>query len=85
MIEYICSILPKITNAAGLAFDIIGVLLLWKFGLPEFISREGHDYLITEEINGAEKEKAKKYDKYAKGALIFIVIGFALQFISDFL
>lgn len=85
MEEYICSNLPRIINACGLISDIIGVLLLWKFGLPESISREGHDYLVTGDINESEKEKAKKYDTYAKIALLFIIIGFVLQLISDLL
>ncbi len=41
-------------NSLGLVLDIFGVILLFKFGLPESISREGHDYLITEQVNEEE-------------------------------
>ncbi|MDO9559854.1 MAG: hypothetical protein Q7I89_09260 [Syntrophales bacterium] len=85
MEEYICSNLSRLINACGLISDIVGVLLLWKFGLPESISRQGHQYLICEQTDETEIIKAKKYDKYAKAALLFIIIGFALQIISDFI
>jgi hypothetical protein len=85
MKEYVCSNLPRIINACGLISDIIGVILLWKFGLPESISRQGHQYIITEQIDETEVIKAKRYDRYAKIALSLVLSGFALQFISDFL
>ena len=84
MEKYICENLPRLINACGLIFDIIGVLLLWKFGLPESISREGHIHMVWGPDEN-EKAKAAKYDKYAKVALLLIIGGFTLQFISDFL
>lgn len=37
--------METIVNDIGLGLDIIGAVLLWKFGLPEAISREGRDYV----------------------------------------
>lgn len=85
MEKYICENLPRLVNACGLIFDIIGVLLLWKFGLPESINRSGE---ITMCFGGTDENaiaKAAKYDKYAKVALVFIIGGFTLQFISNFI
>ena len=84
MKEYICLNLPKLINASGLIFDIIGVLILWKFGLPESISKTGAQFIITEEANEEEIAKAVKYDAFAGIGLIFIITGFILQFISLF-
>ena len=84
MTEYICSNLSKLINASGLVLDIIGVILLWKFGLPESINRQGHSYICWDGVDTEEINKAAKYDKLAKLALTLIILGFVLQFISDF-
>jgi hypothetical protein len=85
MEKYLCENLLRLINACGLVLDIIGVLLLWKFGLPETINRRGYSYIVREQTDETEILKAEKYDRYAKIALTLIVSGFALQFISDFL
>jgi hypothetical protein len=85
MEKYICENLPRLVNACGLISDIIGVVLLWKFGIPEPVSRQGHSYICWDGTNKSEIDKAQKYDKYAKVALLLIIGGFVLQFISDFL
>lgn len=77
--------LATAVNSLGLVMDIIGVLLLWKFGLPESISREGHVTLIIEESNQAEVAKAKIYDRWALFAVGALVLGFTLQLASNFL
>lgn len=85
MEKYICENLPRLVNACGLILDIIGVLLLWKFGIPETLSRSGHSFVFFAGISKDEVIKASRYNKYAKVALTLIIGGFALQFISDFL
>ncbi len=76
-----CSI---ILNSAGLLCDITGAILLFKFGLPENISKKGHINLILEQIDENEKRKAKKYDLWGKIGLILIIIGFVFQLLSSF-
>jgi hypothetical protein len=44
----------KLVNSVGLALDIAGALLLFKFGLPEEISRSGHGALLVEQVDEAE-------------------------------
>jgi hypothetical protein len=77
--------LPQTVNSFGLAFDIIGALMIWKYGLPESISKEGHIYLIDEGIDEQEVAKAKKYERLSKVALTLLIIGFGLQLASNFL
>ncbi len=74
-----------IVNSIGLVFDIMGALLLWKYGLPEPISREGHVHLVLEQVDEDEKAKAKKYDRWSYGGLILLILGFGLQLVSNFL
>lgn len=69
-----------LVNAAGLLFDIIGVLILAKFGLPPKVNREGTFAILTEKTDNVEIKKGKKYEKLSLLALGLIILGFVLQF-----
>lgn len=47
-------------NSIGLVLDIIGALLIWKFGLPESINRDGSINLAAR-VDEEQIEKAKMY------------------------
>jgi len=66
----------------GLSYDILGVILIWRFGLPEFIDRKGHIHIITEKIDEKEVEKAKTYDQVSRIGLMLLVGGFAYQILA---
>lgn len=70
-------------NDFGLFLDIIGALLVFKFGLPASIDREGYTHIITEQVNEAEINKARLYDRWGRFGLFLLVVGFALQLISN--
>ena len=76
--------LAKIANSVGLLLDVVGVLLLFKFGLPEDVRRKGESYLLLEETDEADIAKGRRYDFWAKVALGLVVLGFVLQLISNF-
>jgi len=75
----------SIVNSLGLILDIIGALLLLKYGIPNKIDPEGHINLILEQEDEAEKEKAKVYKKWSDRAVRLIVLGFVVQLVSNFL
>lgn len=72
-------------NSFGLLLDIVGVMLIWRFGLPEPILRSGAKYLITGMIDEKEKEKAEHFHTLSKVGLGLVIIGFVLQLVSNFL
>jgi len=72
-------------NSAGLVLDIVGALLLWKYGLPEAINRDGAVHLVLEQTSTEEIAKARYYDGIAKIALTLLILGFALQLLSNFM
>ena len=77
--------LAKIINSLGLLFDIVGVVLLFCYGLPpEGVSRTGAQ-LLSVGISQEAQEKAKRYVRFSWAALIFLVLGFVLQIVSNFL
>lgn len=69
----------NILNAVGLTLDIIGVVGLYHYGLipDKFLEHLDMDM-------GFPLEKAKRYVKYSKVALVIIVIGFGLQILAAF-
>lgn len=74
---------PSLLNEVGLLFDIVGVVLLWRFGLPPSVDRMGYKYIVTSDRNEAEIASAKRYDLLSHIGLGLIVVGFLLQLLSN--
>jgi hypothetical protein len=73
--------LTQILTILGLTSDIIGVLLLFKYGLIA----ELHNAILTANDIKKDKEDVKEFKKTiskSKLALILLVFGFILQLIS---
>ena len=73
----------SIINTIGLVLDLIGVLILFKFGLPSQVDKNGSIGFIMEEEDLSEKKKWHKYNCWSKIGLGFISVGFILQIISN--
>lgn len=81
----LCASLAVIINSFGLLLDIVGVILLFCYGLPpEGVSRTGGQ-LLSVGTNPEVQEKAKRYDRLSWAALFCLVMGFVLQIVSNFL
>lgn len=74
----------ELVNTVGLILDIVGVILLFRFGLPPDVSRSGGN-LLTWGVDEDEVKKGKRYDKISWTALAVIVLGFALQIVSTWM
>ncbi len=83
--ESIATHIKVIVNSLGLLFGIVGAYLIWKFGLPASIDREGHQHLITGEIDEDEVATARKFDFRSRIGLLLLIVSFALQLLSNFL
>ena len=74
-------------NSVGLFLDIGGVILLFFFGLPSRV-REGPPFLSFGEDLDSTKQREKQWKRYQFAswfALGFLVVGFALQIVSNHL
>ena len=72
-------------NSFGLALDIIGVILLFIFGLPSRV-REGPPVLSFGEDPDSTKQREKQWNWYkfvSWFALVLLVLGFVLQIVSN--
>jgi hypothetical protein len=72
-------------NSAGLIFDILGAGILWRFGLPPSINRDGHITITCQQTNEQEKDKAGLYDFLSHLGLFLVALGFVFQLISNFI
>ena len=69
-------------SAIGLTLNIVGTVLIWRFGLPAPLSREGTTYLISSDVDQSEVKKARLYDRYAQFGLSLLLTGFVLQLLG---
>ena len=72
----------QIINVIGMTFDIIGVLMLFKYGLPSDLNKHGTIFKVAEGFDQREVDQWKRYDRLSKIALTFIIIGFLMQVLS---
>ena len=75
--------ISNIINSAGLVIDIIGVVLIFFFGISPMIDSEGSVFITLEQRDELEIRKAKKYKCISRFGLILIALGFIAQIISN--
>jgi hypothetical protein len=73
---------PTWFTIGGLALDVVGVSLIWRFGLPENVKRGGVSYYELEQNDSAEAAKAARYDRISAIALGLIIGGFVWQIVG---
>lgn len=83
--EYICTNLPKLVNSLGLGFDIVAVILLWRFGLPAPIDRTGAVGIAAMRVDTAQIKEGKRYDFWARIGLGLIILGFIVQVVGNWI
>ena len=57
----------QILNCLGLSFDIIGVIMLFKYGLPADVSRDGGIPMLWQDHDEDEKTRWIKYNFRSRG------------------
>lgn len=67
-------------NLLGLAFDIVGACLIYKYGLPSNPPGLG---LVALQV--PTERSFQRYDRLGKFGLGLLILGFLLQFVSNLL
>lgn len=70
-------------NSVGLIIDIIGVILIFLFGITPTLNLEGAVFLIAEQEDEKVKKKAKIYKGLSILGLILVFLGFVFQLIGN--
>lgn len=71
-------------NIIGLTLDIIGVILLFFYGISNSIKEGGSIGLILEQSDKGEAKKWNRNNIISKVAILLILIGFIFQLLSNF-
>ena len=79
----ICCSLPEIINSVGLACDIVGVGLLYRFGLSEQLNTPGGTVIVYPGENSEDAEKRMRSTRWSRCGLFLVIVGFALQIVSN--
>jgi len=69
----------QIANSVGLGFDILGVILVWKYALPNRVQKE--DVWKTDPY----EKKEKNFNILDNIGIVLILLGFLYQLISNWL
>ena len=71
----------------GLVLDIIGVILLFFFGLPSRVTRKPDNAMLWPKVEEEEKQREKKFRLYSTMShigLLLLIVGFTLQLVGNF-
>ncbi len=77
--------LAPLLSSIGLSLDIVGAIIIFRFGLPQNIDRSGKIYRIISDVDESEKMKARFYDRMSFFGIFLLVIGFLLQGLGNWL
>ena len=72
-----------IFNIIGISLDIIGVILVFLFGISPMLDIGGHAILVTKEVHNEKIRRTKKYKLVSWLGLLLIFFGFLLQLIAN--
>ena len=78
-----------LVNTIGLLLDVIGVILVFRFGLAPDVPREASGgFLVLNGPTEAQKEEARakwrRYRYLSYLGLLLLVLGFILQIVSNY-
>ena len=72
-------------NSLGLILDVLGAILLLKFGIPPKIDPQAHIYFIAEQVDEVEIAMGKRYCFWSNVAVVLLIAGFTLQLVSNYI
>ncbi len=76
-------IMNNYLSIVGLFLNIIGTLIIIKYGVPNDLKKNGEGFLLLEQEDKKEKNKYQEYKKLQNIGLIYLLIGFILQLFSQ--
>jgi hypothetical protein len=70
-------------NIAGSVLTLVGLLILFRYGMPYRVRTGGVNYIITEEIDESELKTDRRYEFYGWVGLVFAVAGTLCQIAAN--
>jgi hypothetical protein len=80
---------PKVVGSIGLCLDILGVYLIWRYGLTGGVESE-RDAASRMESRDRERDERMararaRMDRYSARGIGLLILGFLLQLISNWI
>jgi hypothetical protein len=75
----------NIVNIGGLVANLVGVVLLFRYGMPFRVRTSGASYELREEVDQTAVTAERWYDALGGLGLVLIVLGTAAQIGAIFL
>lgn len=72
-----------VVNIVGLCLDILGVIIIFIYGLPSDVSKDGYSTFTIENPDPIEVKKFNRYKLMSRIGLGLILLGFVVQVISN--
>lgn len=69
-------------SSVGLLFDIVGALLLFRYGLPSKYVTGSYE-LREGGLDKVDEEKNKRIKLWSNVGLVFLILGFVGQFLAS--
>lgn len=72
----------QILNTGGIVLSLVGVLILFQYGMPFRIPTGGVTYIVAERIDEEEKRVDDRHVTIGYAGIILIVIGAIAQIVA---
>lgn len=69
-------------SAIGVTANFIGGYLLWIYGIPNRVNRDGHMFFRTIQTDENEIRRARFYDLMSNLGLALLIVGFFIQLLD---
>jgi hypothetical protein len=71
-------------NIIGLVLNLVGVIILFRYGMPFHVPTGGAVHLITGQVDAAEKALESGYEIFGYIGMIAIVVGTGMQIVGAY-
>ncbi|MGB3271820.1 MAG: hypothetical protein WBA66_02830 [Xanthobacteraceae bacterium] len=72
-------------NTIGITLSLIGVLILFRYGMPFHVPTGGATYLVTDQVDEIEKSLEQRYFIYGLFGLVLVIAGAAFQLVATWI
>lgn len=72
-------------NICGLCLALLGILMLFRYGMPYQVRTGGAIYLVAEQPDEKEKALERRYDVLGWIGLILVILGTLFQIAANVL
>jgi hypothetical protein len=71
-------------NIWGLVLNLVGVLVLFRYGMPFHVPTGGAVYIISHQVDAAEKAFERRYVIFGYFGLLAIFVGTGMQIVGAY-